>query len=228
MVLIFYIYSRYIYYILIIYIYILYIGRTCLVAPMLLLIRMRSVCIQLNTNVIRGLVKRAQLLWNVHSISETCTYRILENTGWGRWNTLYQYIYIYIHYLVTSIIQIYQNICSILVAPHHRGGFLVHPQPLGAPLGINVFLKVGNQLKQAVDHHPYSLSPMFPGKIPVLHENNLPKAHGNFRSLQEMDHWFTALRRRHCHGSGGKSEFSASIHINSLYFFPDAVWFHRF
>ena len=127
-------------------------------------------------------------------------------------------IYIYIHYLVTSIIQIYQNICSILVAPHHRGGFLVHPQPLGAPLGSNVFLKVGNQLKQAADHHPYSLSPMSPGKIPVLHENNLPKAHGNFRSLQEMDHWFTALRRRHCHGSGGKSEFSASIHINSLYF----------
>jgi len=65
---------------------------------MLLLIRMRSVCIQLNTNVIRGLVKRAQLLWNVHNcwetcttagkralhnISETCTYRILEKTGWG-------------------------------------------------------------------------------------------------------------------------------------------------
>ena len=40
---------------------------------MLLLIRMRSVCIQLNTNVIRGLVKRAQLLRNVHNISDTCT-----------------------------------------------------------------------------------------------------------------------------------------------------------
>jgi hypothetical protein len=39
-----------------------YIGRTCLVARM-----------QLNTNIIRGLVKRAQLLWNVHNISETCT-----------------------------------------------------------------------------------------------------------------------------------------------------------
>jgi hypothetical protein len=38
------------------------IGRTCLVAPMLLLSRMRSGCIQLNMNVIRGLVKRAQLL----------------------------------------------------------------------------------------------------------------------------------------------------------------------
>ena len=37
------------------------IGRTCLVALMLL-IRMRSVCIQLNTDVIRGLVKRAQPL----------------------------------------------------------------------------------------------------------------------------------------------------------------------
>ena len=49
------------------------IGRTCLVAPMLLLIKMRSVCIQLNTNVIRGLVKRAQLLWNVHNCWETCT-----------------------------------------------------------------------------------------------------------------------------------------------------------
>ena len=75
-----------------IYIYI-YIGRTCLVAPIFLLIRMRSVFIQLNTNVIRGLVKRAQLLehvhnfcetrttagkraqhlWHVHNISETCT-----------------------------------------------------------------------------------------------------------------------------------------------------------
>ena len=40
----------------------MYVGRTCLVAPMFLLIRMRSVCVQLNTNVIRGLVKRAQLL----------------------------------------------------------------------------------------------------------------------------------------------------------------------
>ena len=79
-----------------------YIGRTCLVATMLLLIRMRSGCMQLNTNVIRGAcetcttcVTRAQLLWNVHNISETCTYRRLENTGWGRWNTLYPHIYIY-------------------------------------------------------------------------------------------------------------------------------------
>ena len=50
-------------------------------------------------NVIRGLVKRAQLLGNVHNISETCTFRILENTGWERGNTLYPftcYIYIYI------------------------------------------------------------------------------------------------------------------------------------
>ena len=130
----------------------------------------------------------------MHNFCETCTASLkrahieyLKTLGGGG-ETRYTNIYIYIHYLVTSIIQIYQNICSILVAPHHRGGFLVHPQPLGAPLGINVFLKVGNQLKQAVDHHPYSLSPMFPGKIPVLHENNLPKAHGNFRSLQEMDH----------------------------------------
>ena len=87
---------------------------------MLLLIRMRSVCIQLNTNVIKGLVKRAQLLWhvhnfcetaqllgNVHSISETCTYRILENTGWGWWNTLYPYMYmcvcVYIWLLYMSV-----------------------------------------------------------------------------------------------------------------------------
>ena len=81
-----------------VYIYI-YLGRACLVAPMFLLIRMRSVFIQLNTNVIRGPVKRAQLLehvrnfcetrdcwetcttsltraqhlWNVHNIFETCT-----------------------------------------------------------------------------------------------------------------------------------------------------------
>ena len=99
-------------YIYIICIYIYYIGRTCLVAPMLLLIRMRSVCIQLNTNVIRGLVKRVQLLWHVHNFCETCTtavkhaqhnisetctyiyiYIVLEKTGWGRWNTLYPYIY---------------------------------------------------------------------------------------------------------------------------------------
>ena len=49
-------YYRYIY---IIYIYI---GRTCLVAPM-----------QLNTKIIRGLVKRAQYLWHMHNISDTCT-----------------------------------------------------------------------------------------------------------------------------------------------------------
>ena len=39
-----------------------YIGRTCLVARM-----------QLNTNIIWGLVKRAQLLWNVRNFCETCT-----------------------------------------------------------------------------------------------------------------------------------------------------------
>ena len=107
--------------------YIHWIGRTCLVATMLLLIRMRSGCMQLNTNVIRDRwnvhnfcdaraqllwnvhncwetcttsLKRAQHLWNVRNISEMCTYIILENTGWGRWNTLYPYniynIYIYI------------------------------------------------------------------------------------------------------------------------------------
>jgi hypothetical protein len=32
--------------------------------------------------------KHAQHLWNVHNISQTCTYRILVNTGWGRWNTI--------------------------------------------------------------------------------------------------------------------------------------------
>ena len=109
--------------------YIHWIGRTCLVATMLLLIRMRSGCMQLNTNVIRDRWNvhnfcdaRAQLLWNVHNcwetcttsltraqhlwnvrnISEMCTYIILENTGWGRWNTLYPYnIYIYIIYIVS-------------------------------------------------------------------------------------------------------------------------------
>ena len=134
-----YIYIQYIYNIITCYIHIYnYVGRMCLVAPMLLLIRMRSVCIQLNTNVIRGLWnvhnfcdtcttsvksaqllgnvhnfcetcttagKRAQHLWHVHNISETCTtslkrahieYRILENTGWGRWNTLYPYMIIYV------------------------------------------------------------------------------------------------------------------------------------
>ena len=40
----------------------IYIRRTSLVAPM-----------QLNTNIIRGLVKRAQLLWNVRNFCETCT-----------------------------------------------------------------------------------------------------------------------------------------------------------
>ena len=40
----------------------IYIGRTCLVAPM-----------QLNTNIIRGCVNRAQLLWNVRNFCETCT-----------------------------------------------------------------------------------------------------------------------------------------------------------
>ena len=39
-----------------------YIRRTCLVAPM-----------QLNTNIIRRLVKRAHLLWNVRNFCETCT-----------------------------------------------------------------------------------------------------------------------------------------------------------
>ena len=33
-------------------------------------------------------VTRAQLLWNVHNISETATYRIFESTGWRRRNTL--------------------------------------------------------------------------------------------------------------------------------------------
>ena len=65
-----YLYNIHVYVYVCIYIYI---GRTCLVAPMLSLIRMRSVCIQLNTNVIRGLVKCAQLLWHVHNFCETCT-----------------------------------------------------------------------------------------------------------------------------------------------------------
>ena len=87
------------------------IGRTCLVAPMLLLSRMRSVCIQLNMNVIRGLVKRAQLLWHVHNCWETCTTSLkrahieyLKTLGGAVKHVIhilyiiytYNYIYIYI------------------------------------------------------------------------------------------------------------------------------------
>ena len=92
----------------------------------------------LNTKVIRELVKRAQLLWHVqkfcetcttagkraqhlwhkHNISETCTHRILENIGWGRWNTLYPYIHIYIYmqgmstYNILIYIYIYDHLCT--------------------------------------------------------------------------------------------------------------------
>ena len=85
---------------------------------MLLLIRMRSVCIQLNTNVIRGLVKRAQLLWHVHKCWETCATSLtraqhlsnvhIEST-WKHWvgavkHAIPIYIYIHIH---TAYIHIY-------------------------------------------------------------------------------------------------------------------------
>ena len=46
---------------------------------------------------------RAQHLWHVHNISETCSYRILENTGWGRWNTLYN-IYILLFSIIIIIV----------------------------------------------------------------------------------------------------------------------------
>ena len=99
------------------YIYI-YIGRTCLVAPMLLLIRMRSVCIQLNTNVIRGAcetcttsVTRAQLLPHVHNFCETCTTSLkrahiedLKTLGGGGET---RYTHIYILYYILYIIYIY-------------------------------------------------------------------------------------------------------------------------
>ena len=111
---------------------------------MLLLIRMRSVCIQLNTNVSRGLVKHAQLLWHVHNfcetcttagkraqhlwhvhnISETCTYRILENTGWGRWNTLHPYLIkcvLYIHIMLYIYIFKYSYKYIIICMKYNQG-----------------------------------------------------------------------------------------------------------
>ena len=95
------------------YIYI-YNGRTCLVTPILLLIRMRSVCIQLNTNVIRALVKRAQLLWNVHNCWETCTTSLksahIEYLKTLGWNTVYPYTYIHIHIYIYTYIYIYTHI----------------------------------------------------------------------------------------------------------------------
>ena len=42
-------------------------------------------------------LKRAQHHWNVHNIFETCTYRILENTGRGG-ETRYTHIYIHLQY----------------------------------------------------------------------------------------------------------------------------------
>ena len=54
--------------------------------------------------------KRAQLLGNVHNISETCTYRILENTGWGG-ETRYTYIYIYhIKCIYIYILHVYGHV----------------------------------------------------------------------------------------------------------------------
>ena len=137
---------------------IIYIERTCLVAPMLLLIRMRSVCIQLNTKVIKGLVKRAQLLWHVHNfcetctsagkraqhnISETCTYRILEKTGWGRWNTLYIYIYI-IYICVIIYVYVLCVVCVLCVTCCVLRCVYVHMHIYGwSRLGLNAMEKVG-------------------------------------------------------------------------------------
>ena len=119
-----------------VYIYIL---RTCLVDRMLLLIRMRSVCIQLNMNTFSGLVKRAQLLWHVqnfcetcttagkraqhlwhvHNISETCTTSLkrahieyLKTLGGGG-ETRYTHIYIYISYIYNINITIISHHWSI-------------------------------------------------------------------------------------------------------------------
>ena len=122
---------------------------------MLLLIRMRSVCIQLNTNVIKGLVKRAQLLWhvhnfcetaqllgNVHSISETCTYRILENTGWGWWNTLYPYMYMCVCVYIYMIIHVCLNkfVCMYsYMAIFRLGKLMIHiVQPYFRQIEIGV------------------------------------------------------------------------------------------
>ena len=58
-------------------------------------------------NVIRGLVKRAQLLWNVHNISEACTTSLksahleyLKTLGGGG-ETRYTHVYIYIYGSIT-------------------------------------------------------------------------------------------------------------------------------
>ena len=77
---------------------------------MLLLIRMRSVCIQLNTNVIRGLVKRAQLLGNVHSTtSPKCAHiEYLKRLGRGG-ETRYTQICIYIYIILCMLIYSYVN-----------------------------------------------------------------------------------------------------------------------
>ena len=73
--------------------------------------------------------KRAQHLWhvhdisdtctNVHNTSETCTYRILENTGWGRWNTLYPYCIIYYHIHIIYDINQYNYILYNIMSVSH-------------------------------------------------------------------------------------------------------------
>ena len=63
-----------------IYIYIIYIYVYIYIC-MCVYIYISEDCVWSPQNVIRGLVKSAQLLGNVHNFYETCT--ILENTGWG-------------------------------------------------------------------------------------------------------------------------------------------------
>ena len=125
-----------------IYVYIYIYRENVFGRPMLLLIRMRSVCIHLNTNVIRGLVKRAQLhnfwenvhncwemcttagkraqhLWHVHNISEPCTTSLnrahieyLKTLGGGG-ETRYTHIYTYIYICVCVCVYTHPNLLFI-------------------------------------------------------------------------------------------------------------------
>ena len=94
-----------------IYIYILYrwyiffnIGRMCLVAPK-----------QLNTNIIRGFVKRAQLLGNV---SETCTYRKHWVGAVKHVIPIYMYLYFFYSAYLFVYIYLYMYIDMIYVYTH--------------------------------------------------------------------------------------------------------------
>ena len=103
---------------------------------MLLLIRMRSVCMKLNTNVIRDWWNvhsfcdaRAQLLGNVHNISDTCTTSLkraqhlwnvhIYNT-WKHWVGAVKHvipIYIYTIHIYIYTIHIYIYIYIKCICP---------------------------------------------------------------------------------------------------------------